>query len=265
MISSLPEYESAPFTHDGVTRTVYRRGNGPGVIVMHEMPGITPPVIHFANLVVEAGFTVLMPHLFGAVGKPFSVGYELSSLGRACVAREFHVLASHEESPIADWLRALCRQTHAELGGPGVGAVGMCFTGNFALALALEPAVIAPVMSQPSLPIVLGRERRAGLHVSDRTLAEVKRRGVPVLGLRFSGDWMCPAERFARLSVELGDRFEAIEIDSSKGNPDGISRLAHSVLAHDFVDRAGHPTRRAADRVLAFLRERLQTDASTGS
>jgi dienelactone hydrolase len=264
-MTCVPGYESASFTYGGVARTVYRRGSGPGVIVMPEMPGITPAVIHFANLVVDAGFTVLMPHLFGKVGKPFSIGYELSSLGRACLSREFRVLASHEESPITDWLRALCRQTHAELGGPGVGAVGMCFTGNFALALALEPAMIAPVMSQPSLPFVIGRERRSALHVSDRTLAEVKRRAVPVLGLRFSGDWMCPAERFARLRAELGDGFEAIEIDSSKGNPDGISRLAHSVLAHDFVDRSGHPTRRAVDRVLAFLHERLQAGTSSGS
>jgi dienelactone hydrolase len=259
---SLSGFSTSSFTHDGATRTVYRKGKGPGVIVMHEMPGITPTVRQFAERVADAGFTVVLPHLFGTPDKPMTVPYTLGQIARGCVSREFKVLAAREASPITEWLRALCRSVHAEIGGEGVGALGMCFTGNFALALMVDESVMAPVLSQPSLPFGIGAERRAGLHVSDEQLLAIKRRPdrCPVLGLRFTEDWMVPRERFDHLRAELGDRFEAIESDSRRGNPHGIDVTAHSVLTHHFVDREGHPTREALDRVLGFFKERLLPD-----
>lgn len=257
---TLEGFDEGTFSHDGAARTVYRRGRGPGVVIMHEIPGITPSVARFATKVADAGFTAVVPHMFGTPGRPVSRGYLLSSVAHACVSREFRVLAANQSSPITDWLRALCRSVHAEIGGRGVGALGMCLTGNFALALMVDEAVMAPVLSQPSLPFPIGAERRAGLHVSDEALVTIKRRareGVPVLGLRFTCDRAVPKERFDRLRREIGDRFEAIEIDSSKGNPHGIPEDAHSVLTEHLVDEAGHPTREALDRVLAFFRERL--------
>jgi dienelactone hydrolase len=264
-MSTLDTFDLVAFTHDGKTRPVYRRGHGPGVLVMHEIPGITPEVAAFAGRVADAGFTVAMPRLFGTPGKPFSWGYALAEVGRACVSREFSLLAARESSPITDWLRALARALHAELGGRGVGAVGMCITGNFALALMVDDALMAPVLSQPSLPFQLGAGRRAGLHVSDDALVTIKRRaasGVPVLGLRFTGDPACPAERFARLRQELGAAFEGVEIDSSPNNPHGIPAEAHSVLTRHLVDEDGHPTRAALERVLSFLHERLDETAA---
>ena len=259
---ALEGFEEASFAHAGVQRTTYRRGNGPGVVIIHEVPGITPEVARFGRFVAEAGFTAVLPALFGTPGKPFSVPYVLGQMGRACVSREFHVLARGQSSPITDWLRALCRQVHRECGGPGVGAIGMCLTGNFALSLMVDDAVMAPVLSQPSLPFPVSRSHRAALHVSDEALATVKKRaaaGCGVLGLRFTADPLCPPERFETLRRELGaDGFEAIEIDSTKGNAHGIPRIAHSVVTNDLVDEAGHPTRRALDRVLAFFAERLR-------
>jgi dienelactone hydrolase len=258
---SLTGFRETTFTHDGATRTVYRRGEGPGVVIMHEIPGITPPVAAFATRVADAGFSAFVPHLFGEPGKPLSPLYAAGQLARACVSREFSVLAARQSSPITDWLRALCRHAHAELGGKGVGAIGMCLTGNFALALMVDPIVMAPVLSQPSLPFAIGAERRAGLHLSDEDLATVKERvagGCKVIGMRFTGDSLVPRERFDRLRAELGDGFEAIEIDSSRGNPHGISWKAHSVVTNDLVDREGHPTRAALDRVLGFFAERLK-------
>jgi len=258
---ALAGFDEFPFTHDGATRTVYRRGSGPGVVIMHEIPGITPPVAEFARRVADAGFTAYLPHLFGTPGKPLSTGYMVGQLARACISREFHVLAKGESSPITDWLRALCRQAHTKCGGPGVGAIGMCLTGNFALALMVDETVMAPVLSQPSLPFPLTKAHRAALHLSDDQLAAVKRRvqqGCPVLGLRFTADPMCPPERFATLRRELGDGFEGIEIDSSPGNPHGISPKAHSVVTNDLLDEEGHPTRAALERVLSLFRERLQ-------
>jgi dienelactone hydrolase len=256
----LDDFDTFSFTHDGAERTVYKKGRGPGVVVMHEIPGITPPVAEFARRVADAGFTVYMPHMFGTPGKPLSIPYAAGQLARACVSREFSMLAKNESSPITDWLRALCRRAHEECGGVGVGAIGMCLTGNFALALMVDEWVMAPVLSQPSMPFPATAAHRAALHVSDEDLRTVKRRaaaGCGVLGLRFTADPMCPAERFETLRRELGDGFEAIEIDSGPGNPHGLTRMSHSVVTNDLVDEEGHPTRAALDRVLSFFRERL--------
>jgi dienelactone hydrolase len=254
-------FEASDFNFADATRTLYKRGSGPGVVVMHEVPGITPAVQRFARRVAEEGFTVYMPHLFGTPGRGYDAMNNVTQIARACVAREFHVLASQRSSPITDWLRALCRHAHAECGGVGVGAIGMCLTGNFALALMVEPCVMAPVLSQPSLPFVLGSKRKAAVHVSDEDLRTAARRarddGAGLLGLRFTHDFMCPKERFDTLREAFGDGFEAIEIDSSPGNPHGIARTAHSVVARDLVDEEGHPTRAALERVLALFRERL--------
>lgn len=261
MSSELEGFERFPFTHGGETRTVYRRGSGPGVVVMHEIPGITPQVADFSRRVADDGFTVYMPLMFGTPGKPLSIPYALGQMARACVSREFHVLAKGQSSPITDWLRALCRHAHAECGGPGVGAIGMCLTGNFALSLMVDPSVMAPVLSQPSLPFPVTASHRAAIHLSDADLRIVKRRageGCGVLGLRFTADPMCPKERFDTLQRELRTGFERIEIDSGPGNPHGIARTAHSVVTTDLVDEEGHPTRQALDRVLALFRERLR-------
>lgn len=257
---TLQGFEETSFTHDGATRAVYRRGKGPAVVVMHEVPGITPPVASFAERVADDGFSVFVPHLFGTPGKPLSPLYAMGQMLGCCVSREFAVLEARGTSPIIEWLRALCRHAHAEIGGKGVGAIGMCMTGNFALALMVDPILMAPVLSQPSLPFAIGKERRRGLHLSDADLAIVKERaaaGCPVIGMRFTRDPMVPKARFDHLREELGSAFEAIEIDNRAGNPHGIPATAHSVVTNDLVDREGHPTRVALDRVIAFFHERL--------
>ncbi|MCX5741092.1 MAG: dienelactone hydrolase family protein [Proteobacteria bacterium] len=247
-------------TYDGVTRTVFRGGTGPAVVVMHEIPNLHPGVIAFGRRVIAAGFTVYMPSLFGEPGAVVTASTTLRSMMRACVSREFSTWATHTTSPITAWLRALARDAHAACGGPGVGALGMCLTGGFALAMMVDDAVIAPVLSQPSVPFPVTAAQRQDLGISDPDLAIIRARtDVCVMGLRFTGDRLVPDARFARLRAELGERFLAVEIDSSRGNPHGISPRAHSVLAHDYVDAPGHPTRLALDRVLAFFRERLVT------
>jgi dienelactone hydrolase len=257
---SLTGFAESTFTSEGVTRTLYRRGGGPGVVIVHEIPGITPEVAAFGRRVADEGFTAVLPHLFGTPGKSLSATYALGQMARACISREFLVLAQRGSSPITNWLRALCRQVHGECGGPGVGAVGMCLTGGFALALMLDECMIAPVLSQPSLPLPISGSRKRDLGISDDDLRVVKERvdaGVCVLGMRFSADPASPPERFERLRQELGDGFVGIEIDSSKGNPHGNEKMAHSVLTADLVDTPGHPTRDAVDQVMDLFRERL--------
>jgi dienelactone hydrolase len=184
-------------------------------------------------------------------------------MGPVCVSSEFVCLARGTTSPVTEWLRKHARALHDDVGGPGVGVIGMCLTGGFALAMMVDPVVVAPVLSQPSLPLPISRRHRRDLGISDRDLKIVKERaagGCDVLGLRFTGDTMAPGARFQRLRDELGDHFIAVEIDSSAGNPHGIPRSAHSVVTNDLTDEPGHPTRDALDTVLGFFRERLHVD-----
>jgi dienelactone hydrolase len=261
-MSSLDSYERDTFTWGGKQRDVYRRGTGPAVIVLAEMPGITPKVIEFADRVVALGCTAVLPHLFGVPGAEMSPMKTVRAIAPACVSKEFSAWATGKTSPIVEWCKALARHEHERLGGPGVGVVGMCFTGNFALAMLPDPAVVAPVMSQPSLPLGFTKKARAGLYLSDADLTKVQDRmaaepDLCVLGLRFTGDRLVPEERFAHLREALGDRFVGVEIDSSKGNPHGNPRIAHSVLTEHLVDEPGHPTRDALEQVLELFRSRL--------
>jgi dienelactone hydrolase len=260
MTEVLDGYEKTRFTALGLTKDLYRMGTGPAVIVISEMPGITPEVADFGRKVAGVGCTAVMPHLFGDDGRPMSGGYMARSLAQACISREFTLLAKKKASPITTWLRALAADEHTRCGGPGVGAVGMCFTGGFALAMMVDDIMIAPVLSQPSLPFPVSASNRRDLGISDQDLAAVKARaagGTCLLGLRFTGDKASPPERFAHLREELGDAFISVELDSSPGNPYGHPKGAHSVLTGHLDDRPGTPTRQAVDQVLTFFTDRL--------
>jgi dienelactone hydrolase len=257
---ALQAFEPTTFTADGTTRAVYRTGSGPAVIVISELPGITPRVAEFGHKVAAAGMTAVLPHLFGEDGRAPSAGYTASSFTRACISREFTVLATGRTSRVIDWLRVLAADEHRRCGGPGVGAVGMCFTGGFALGMMVDDVVVAPVLSQPSLPLPLSKKQRTDLGLSAPDLARVIERaksGTCVLGLRFSGDRASPPQRFEHLRALLGDKFVGVELDSSPGNPDGHRKAAHSVLTEDLDDRPGTPTRAALDQVLTFFTQRL--------
>ena len=255
-----PEFQAFDFTHDRRTYEVFRGGSGPAVLVLHEIPGLHPGVVDFARRLIAAGYTVYLPSLFGRPAAPPSGREVARTMLHVCVAREFTKLADRT-SPVIGWLRALAASAFAECGGPGVGVVGMCFTGGFALATALEPSVVASVMSQPAMPGPIGKRGRAALGLDAEDLSTITARakdGLRVLGLRFTNDRGCPPERFETLRTTLGPSFEGIEIDSSPGNAAGIEPSAHAVLTISLVDEPGHPTRVALDRVLAFLAEQLR-------
>lgn len=260
--AAIPGFESESFSFGGKRRSVFIGGSGPAVIVMAEMPGITPRVIEFAQRVRDHGFTVFLPHLFGRTGAPVGAAVMVRAIVPGCVSREFRAFALRTTPPAIDWLRALAREAHGRCGGPGVGAVGMCFTGGFALAMSTEPALLAPVLSQPSLPIGIRGPRISDLGLSDADLLAVRERvdedDLCVLGLRFSHDRLVSPRRFETLRRELGDNFIGVEIDSSPGNPWGHRKLAHSVLTEDLIDEPGQPTHDALNQVLEFLTDRLQ-------
>jgi dienelactone hydrolase len=260
-IDPLTGWTPAPFTAAGQTHDVYTRGAGPGVVLLPEIPGMTPAVLGLADHLVDAGFTVAVPSLFGQPGRASSAGYVLPTFARACITREFQAFARRADRPVAGYVRALARDLHARAGGPGVGVIGMCFSGGFALASAVEPAVLAPVASQPSLPMPLGASRKSDLGMSDREATAVQERirtdGLCLLGLRFSEDKLSTGDRFTALEQAFGEGWRAIPIDSSPGNAAGIGKAEHSVLTSADVDTPGHPTHEARAEVTAFLRERL--------
>ncbi|MFM7526626.1 MAG: dienelactone hydrolase family protein [Actinomycetota bacterium] len=234
------------FSAAGFTRDVYRKGTGPAVVVVHEIPGITPAVMRFAEEVVAAGFTVAMPLLVGDVGRAPDGKYIALSMSKVCVSNEFTTLAMRKTSPIISWLRALAKQLHREVGGKGVGAVGMCFSGGFALGMMLDDVMVAPVLSQPSLPFAFGKARAGDLNLSPDDQLAVQRRaveGCQVLGLRYTGDRLV-GTRFDSLRKLLGEQFIAVEFAST-------AKSDHSVLTEQRQEEG-------VRRVVDFLREKLQ-------
>lgn len=264
----LDDFAADTFTSAGKTHRVLRSGTGPAVLVIPEVPGITPGVAGFARRVRAEGFTVVLPDLFGQAGRdanPPAHGWVGTAatmtrgLGKVCVSREFTLLATRRTSPVVPWLRDLAREEHARCGGPGVGVVGMCVTGGFALAMAADPVVLAPVLAQPSLPVAITPQQRRSLDISADDLAAVRQRcaaGLEVVGLRFRSDRFVPEERFAFLREQLGDAFVAIEYDDEDANPDGLLP-PHSTLTEHLVDRPGSATRAGLEQVLDLMRRRL--------
>jgi dienelactone hydrolase len=262
---ALDDFSQRHVAIDGIARTVHVAGSGPAVIVMPETPGISPHLTRFARWVRDAGFTVWMPSLFGRDGALPDAEESIATFKRTCVSAEFRKLAADQPSPITRWLRGLARVAHAECGGTGVGAIGMCFTGNFALTMMLEPAVRAPVLCQPSMPI----EDAAALESGPQELAAVRMRlerdDLSVRAYRFAGDRFCTAQRFAAYSAALGDRFEGRVLPDESANTrdlppffEHVIQGAHSVVTVHLIDEEGQPTLAARDEILAFFAQRLK-------
>ena len=238
-----PGSHTAPVDGRPTTHPTYRKGTGPGVVVVHEIPGLTEGVVAFGQELVDAGYTVVLPHLFGEAGRPSSVADVVRTVPRVCISREFTKLATGETPPVATWLRSLARGLHAELGGPGVGALGMCFTGGFALAMMVDESTVAPVLCQPSAPFAVGRTRSTDLNLSPADRSVVVERaagGCSVLGVKYAGD---PAvgRRFETLESLLGDAFIRVDLPG-KG---------HATVTE-------HRSQVAVDAVLEFFAARLQ-------
>ncbi|HEU4854615.1 MAG TPA: dienelactone hydrolase family protein [Nitrosospira sp.] len=248
-MSAIKGFSEELFTADGHTFPIFRKGGGYGVILLHELPGLTSETVEFAEWLADRGFHVVMPLLFG---KPLqSIALGLLKAPFVCIRKEFNNLAAGKSSGITVSLRSLCRKIHAERGGAGVGAIGMCYTGGFVLAMMLEEALLAPVAAQPSLPLF----QPEGLDVEPEVLAFASSRTdtMSLLGLRFEDDSHCPARRFKRLEASLQPapgspvpRFHSVTVPGK----------AHSTLTLDYPTalKGGVDTRKA---VLQHLRKQL--------
>jgi dienelactone hydrolase len=259
--SDLAGWQMAPFTAAGLTHDCYQKGGGPGVVLVPEVPGLTPEVLGLADHLVDSGFTVVVPSPYGVPGREATSGYQFGVIARLCVSAEFRAFAANAKRPFTGWLRALARDLAGRTSGPGVGVIGMCFSGGFALAAAVDEVVLAPVISQPSLPFPVGAARRRDPGVSaaelEQVAARTKEGGLCLLGLRFSADPISSKDRLVSIQAALGDAFEVIELDSSPGNAYGFGPSAHSVLTREVRESPGHPALLARERVVEFLRKRL--------
>ncbi len=264
-VSTLEGWTVTSFTGAGLTHDVYEKGSGPGVVLIPEMPGMTPEVLGLAQHLVDSGFTVAVPSPFGTPGREATMGYTLRTLSRVCVSAEFRAFALNAHRPITDFLRAVAADLAGRTPGAGVGVIGMCFTGGFALATAIDGSVLASVLSQPAVPFPTSRARRidpgASADNMDAIAARTLNDGLCVLGLRFSEDASAPRARFATIKQKLGDAFEVIELDSSPGNPGGFARGAHSVLTGEVRETPPNSAFEARARMVEFLRKNISLKA----
>jgi dienelactone hydrolase len=257
----LPGYESFVHSGGGYSRAVYRGGEGPPVIVIHELAGISPMLVAFADRVRARGFSAYLPVLIPRRSGPTGV---LRAAIQVCVSAEFVKLARGRTSPIVSWLRSLAEQLHEETGGR-VGVVGMCLTGGFALAMAVDEHVVGPVVAHPALPFGFGSDRQRDLGLDPAHLAALKDRAdLRIFGARFSRDAVAPTRRFDRIEEEFEDRFTRVEVASGERSPWGFKRGEHSVLCNVALQpsRPDGPGRaeleRVVDEVLDFVEAQVR-------
>lgn len=231
-----------------ITHDVYTLGEGKKVVVLiQEMPGIGRQTLALADKFVALDYTVVLPHLFGPLGKNAIAGNFLRVL---CMRKEFKMFAANKSSPIVDFLSALCQKVKTMHKVKGVAVIGMCLTGNFAISLMASDAVLAGFASQPSMPLFRGSK----IHMSAAEVNAVKQK-LDAIGPmhcgRFEKDIFCTAEKFKTLETQFNtDEQKRIIFHTLPGK-------GHSILTHDFVDTAGDPTQKAFIEVLSYFNQAL--------
>jgi dienelactone hydrolase len=259
LANTRPFSDQFSFENGDIRHSVFRHGQGAGVLLLHELPGMGPEFWRLANWLAEH-FTVFAPDLFGNTDTPTSQSETRLKL-RACISREIHLFSKNDSGPITQWLRSLSKTLHIETDGRGVGVIGMCMTGNFALTLALDPWVAAPITSQPALPAPLPfRDLEGGLQMTQQEKAALAARDVDVMALRFAGDTLCRAARFDTIRELVGEtRFKEHVIEDVHRAPTGHLKHPHSVLTSDLVDDDDGVTKQKLLEVITFLKERIET------
>lgn len=234
-------------TGEEVEHDIYSKGEGPIIVILQELPGIDRDTESFANRLIDKGFRVVLPHLLGPLGKTS----HYLNIARAffCMRREFSLFENRKSGPIVDWLRALCQQLRSDHGVTGVGVIGMCLTGNFAISLIADDAVLASVASQPSLPFGSQHSLQMSPEEVVAVRAAIDEKG-PLKAYRFEGDSWCKAAKFDGLRISLNDGKERISTKTLPGN-------AHAVLTGEFRDEEGHPTYEAFVEVVDYFQTRL--------
>lgn len=252
-ITQISDYQKNSFTSKmrngkSATHDIYTLGNGNKVLILiQELPGIGQETLALADRFVAQGYTVVLPHLFGPIGKTATFRNLIQVF---CMRKEFTVFAKRESSPIVDYLAALCMEMKNKHRVKGVAVIGMCLTGNFAISLMANEAVLAGFASQPSLPILT----QGALQMSEQEITTIKDKLDKVGPMhcgRFKGDKLCTGQKFDLIKETFNtDNKERIILHQLPGD-------GHSILTLDFMDKEGHPTTETLKEVMTYFDEQL--------
>lgn len=231
------------------THEVYTRGTGKKIVVIiQELPGIGQETLRLADLFVDEGYTVVMPHLFGPIGKTASI----RNLAKVCISREFNVFARNESSPVVDFLSALCSSVKEKHQVKGVAVIGMCLTGNFAVSLMANESVLAGFSGQPSMPFF----SQKSLHMSTDEIVSIKEKLDNVGAMRcgrFEKDWICGRKKIEALRKTFNEEGKERIIFE-----EGLTGKGHSILTIDFNNNDEmHPTQKVLKNVFNYFEEQL--------
>lgn len=268
--AAVPGYARFEFAHGGLCHPVHHAGApaAPPLLLLPELPGIAPGLLHFAARLRAAGYSVYIAQLFGGTGPRTP----LRNAARLCVSSEFAKLRGDVSAPVTLWLRALAGHLSSLHGGAPVGAIGMCVTGGFVIPLVLHPNVSAVVAAQPSIPLSLsfallgnGRSRRrAALPVAAEDLQAVRRRlesgDCAMLAVRCRADRLCPPDKLQRLRQEFPVGLTVHEYGGADDrNAAGQRRHATYTKEYRLAPDAqiDHPAQQAWADLLQFLATHL--------
>jgi dienelactone hydrolase len=251
------EYSVDRFRHGGRDYPIYRAGDGPPVLILHELLGLSDETLRLGRSLVAAGFRVVIPEFLPGKGSKL---FMLPNFALICIRRQFKLWARNESGPFLDFARALCQEEAKD--SRGIGVIGMCLTGGFALSSVADDdgKLKVPVICEPSLPFGFGASQSA-LQMSPEMIAQVKQRmradNVTGIACRFSEDWKSPCQRMERLRSEFGDLLSYHVIDSAEGNANGQNAKAHSVLTENYIDHPGTGTRQVFDDMISLFQRHL--------
>jgi dienelactone hydrolase len=238
-------------TYNNVEHKIYRTGDGPAVVLLHELPGLTCDDIGLACRIAARGFTVYAPLFFGQPGGNSTVHNYLHQ----CVApSEFHCSKAWETSPAVLWVRDWMANK-LQHSGKGVGVIGMCMTGALPLVLLPLSFVSAAVICQPTFPINSGALDICHEDL-DKAVTKAREKQIPVLGLRFAQDHFASPKKFDTLKAAFKKNFVRLTLMG----PANGKKHPHSTLAGDYENASGTPQREAFDRVIRYLDHRLSGD-----
>lgn len=250
--------------------------NTPPVLLLHEMPGLSPEVLELARSISDQGYTVYVPLLMGKPDE--NTDSDALFFRRANSIRFSDPLWESRFQPAAGGHPAtrqagvvelaklataiLARHSHHRMG-----VIGNSFSGHLAMALAARmEEVAAPVTSQPAYPFSLVTTSDVGLTGDE--IAALRKRvagGYQILGFRYEYDHICPRERFIQLRKYFGTHgfLDRTLMGDRYQRTDGLPHGAHSVLAlcyQPWTDpRKAEPvTHYAFRQLLAFLDAKLK-------
>jgi len=258
------EFECLRVETPEVARDVYLGPKrGPGVLLLHELMGLTDDTFDLAARISEEGFTVALPHLFGPAGGKGSLAAGAAGLFDRCIRSQMSILAGSQPRKGTAWLAAAAEWLDERTDSPnGIGVIGMCATGAYAMAAVLDPKVGAVVASQAAGPAF--QPGSWGIPGGDGQLRETTK---GVMALRFRQDCRSASRRVELLPQLMGE-----SPSSSREGPDdptlepsrrGIEVLQGARLHVVWADGSGHSVLNvdqvelAVAQVVAFLHRNL--------